>query len=184
MIDLENAQINIDTRLSEESGCSEGNSFSLADYSSLSELYADCAGWFIWEDNPEYLNISWEGIPDDMINREWISPNIFEVRDILMNLGAEMSDVFLNWCKTYGWNIGHEDPQKMLAEFNCYLDNTSDKSTSVVDTQNSEHVSLKEFINENKFITQVEEAPDLEDIYFMVMPGNGACNEIFGDNYN
>lgn len=119
MKDLQNAAVGITTRLSVDSGDNDGNVFYLDDYSSLEELFADCAGWFIYEDDPEYIYDSWENIPDCMIREEWISPNFFIIREGLKQIEALYRDMIWGWCRSVGLDIANDDPHKILYDFEC-----------------------------------------------------------------
>lgn len=117
MYDLNDAELVVETRFSIESGNNDGEWFYLRDYGSLSEFFTDCASWFSNEKSPEYVYLHWENIPDCMISENWISPNIFTLRDALQAIEEPYLDVFFEWCKTYGWDIASDDPHKIVSEF-------------------------------------------------------------------
>lgn len=156
-------EICVETRLSIESGNYDGTWFYLADYSNLSEFFTDCASWFCEEDNPEYIYDAWENIPDCLIGREWICPNIFEIRDALQSLDDELVDAFVNWCKLYGWDIATDDPYKLIIDFQSSL-----------------------MMHNNDMTDPEDHEPDAatEDLmtYAMVVQGYGA--ETLDNNYN
>ena len=122
MLNLSDACLVVETRLSIDSGSYYGNWFYLEDYSSLGELLTDCAAWFSDEENPEYVFSDWENIPESMISESWFSPNFFALRDALQSMGEVQRALFFPWCKTYGWDIARDDPHKIVAEFEYAMD--------------------------------------------------------------
>lgn len=142
MNNLSEAELMVDTRFSIESGNNNGNWFYLNDYYSLEEFFADCASWFSDEENPDYVYRDWQNIPDCMINENWISPNIFEVKDALQSINEAYTDVFFEWCKTYGWDIANDDPQKIVSEFHDAMEGLLKSEDDQYCGEDDEYVTL------------------------------------------
>jgi hypothetical protein len=116
---LFDAEVYVDTVFSMESGAGSGNRFYLADYGSMHEFTTDCAGWFE-EDTPEYVYTDWSGIPDYLINRTWLCPNIFEIRDALQMLDGDSIERFPEWCIGNGHDITTDDPLMLVTRYQDY----------------------------------------------------------------
>jgi hypothetical protein len=120
MKELLDAEIYVDTVFSIESGTGNGGWFYLADYGSMHEFTTDCAAWFDNEDNPEYVYTDWNGIPDYLINRSWLCPNIFEIRDALQMLDEDSIGQFPIWCADNGHDITSDDPMMLVTRYQDY----------------------------------------------------------------
>lgn len=166
MKNLACAEVCVETRYSLESGNNDGNWFRLADYGSLAEFFIDCSSWFVDEENPEYIYVAWDNIPDNLIRRDWICPNIFEIRDALETIDSGHIDTLLSWCKTYGWDITTDDPYKIVSDFQC---------------------SLGEYpVYECDASEQEEYSPDSynDEYYIHTMAIQGYNTDLFDDSYS
>ena len=177
MINIADAEIYVTTRFSQESGSNDRNWFRLGDYSCLAEFFIDCASWFSDEEDPEYLYPEWDGIPYGLIREDWICPHIFEVRNILMELGDDEAASFLAWCKSFGWDIASEDPRKVLHEYEY-----SNKGLSL-----PEDIPDIDLDMERETATCAEEYNcdhDYSDDDYLLFEHSPGSFELFDDNYN
>ena len=124
MKELLDAEVFVDTVFSVETGAGNGTLFYLSDYASMHEFQTDCASWFSAEQNPEYLYTNWWGIPDSLINRTWLCPNIFEIRDAIQRLDEDYIERFPEWCRTSGHDIATEDPLMLVTRYQDCLGST------------------------------------------------------------
>jgi hypothetical protein len=120
MKDLADAEIYVDTMFSMESGAGNGNWFWLADYATMNEFETDCASWFSDEESPEYIYTDWYGIPDCLISRTWLCPNIFEIRDALQMLDGDSIGRFPEWCRNNGHDLTKDDPLMLVTRYQDY----------------------------------------------------------------
>jgi len=109
-MDINDAEVLVETQFSIDTAQHYGTWFRLSDYSTIGEFFIDCAAWFDEEEIPEYVYLEWSDIPQDMITRNWISPDVFGLRDALQDVEVSQWGVFWKWCYTYGWDIGRDDP--------------------------------------------------------------------------
>ena len=121
MKELLDAEVFVDTVFSVETGAGNGTLFYLSDYASMHEFQTDCASWFSDEPNPEYLYTNWWGIPGFLINRTWICPNIFEIRDAIQRLDGDYIERFPEWCRMSGHDIATEDPLMLVTRYQDYI---------------------------------------------------------------
>ncbi len=120
MKEIFDAEVFVDTVFSIESGAGNGNLFCMSDYSTMSEFLADCAGWFE-EEEPEYVYTEWWGIPDTLINRTWLCPNFFEIREALRMLETSYITPFVAWCHDNGHDIATDDPLMLVTRYQDYI---------------------------------------------------------------
>ena len=118
--DLTEGEIFVDTMFSVESGAGSGNRFYLADYATMHEFLTDCASWFSDEEAPEYVYLEWNGIPDCLITRTWLCPNIFEIRDALQMLDGDSIGRFPEWCRNNGHDLTKDDPLMLVTRYQDY----------------------------------------------------------------
>lgn len=116
-MDLNNAEVQVTTSLLLHAGVREAHLLRLADYGEMGEFYTACAERFPKEENPTYHYPSWENIPPFLINRNWICPNIFEIRDAMEHLDESEYDYFVKWCRYHGHNLATDDPNLLVAHF-------------------------------------------------------------------
>lgn len=133
MKELLDAEVFVDTVFSIETGAGNGTLFYLSDYASMHEFQIDCASWFSDEQNPEYLYTNWWGIPDSLINRTWLCPNIFEIRDAIQRLDGDSIDGFPVWCRTSGHDIATEDPLMLVTRYQDYISPTYEPNPEVAE---------------------------------------------------
>ncbi len=133
MKELFDAEIYVDTVFSVESGTGGGNRFYLSDYASMHEFVTDCTGWFD-EEAPEYIYTDWSGIPDYLINRTWLCPNIFEIRDALQMLDGDSIDRFPEWCRTSGHDITTDDPLMLVTRYQDYVNPSYEHDSETAET--------------------------------------------------
>ncbi len=117
---LAEGEIFVDTVFSIESGVGSGNWFYLADYATMHEFETDCASWFSDEDAPVYVYLEWSGIPDYLVNRTWLCPNIFEIRDALQMLDGDSIGRFSEWCVVNGHDLTKDDPLMLVTRYQDY----------------------------------------------------------------
>ncbi|MFV0587544.1 hypothetical protein [Bacteroides reticulotermitis] len=92
----------------------------------MDEFYAACAERFPKEENPTYRYPSWENIPSFLINRNWICPNILEIRDAMEHLDESEYDYFVKWCRYHGHNLATDDANLLVAHFQDMHGSTTD----------------------------------------------------------
>lgn len=66
----------------------------LSDYGDMQEFLCCCSELFPQERHPQYRYVSWDNIPSILINREWLCPNFFDIRDAFDQLEDEDLDDF------------------------------------------------------------------------------------------
>jgi hypothetical protein len=133
MKDLADAEIVVDTVFSMESGAGNGNRFYMAEYDSMCEFETDCASWFSDEEAPEYLYTDWNGIPDYLISRTWLCPNIFEIRDALRMLDGQSIDGFPEWCRNNGHDITTDDAMMLVTRYQDYISPSYESDTETAE---------------------------------------------------
>lgn len=161
MKEIFQAEVLVETVYSIESFQNNGTWFRLADYSTMTEFLADCAGWFE-EDDPEYIYVDWTDIPDFLIGRRWFCPNFFELRDALQMIDEPFIESFAEWCRHNGHDLAVDDPLLLVTR---YQDNICPVYEPDPDTIESEGTTISGIF------------------YGLTGQGSGAM-EIFDDNYN
>lgn len=114
---LSEAEVVVTTQQQIEKNTHEGNWFQLSNYGDTEEFYEHCRSYFPDEVNPSFRYPAWENIPDQLINKEWFSPNFFEFRDALERIDESETDYFLSWCEYHGHNIAEDDPYQLVAHY-------------------------------------------------------------------
>jgi len=186
------AEIFVDTVFSVESGAGSGNWFYVADYATMSEFQTDCAGWFNSqieltsirasaksehgstlhsacrkfsdEANPEYVYPEWWGIPDWLITRTWLCPNLFEIRNALQMLDMESIGPFTRWCHDNGHDLRTDDPMMLVTRYQDYVPSTCETPDPDVPEPQDDTIYT-------------------EPLHLLLGQGFGRV-EIFDDNYN
>ncbi len=161
MKELLDAEVFVDTVFSIETGAGNGTLFYLSDYASMHEFQTDCASWFSDEPNPEYLYTNWWGIPDSLINRTWLCPNIFDIRDAIQRLDGECIERFPEWCRTSGHDIATEDPLMLVTRYQDYAHTSYEPDFESVEPDDN---------------------PRAEPLHLMLGAGFGSI-EFFDDDY-
>ncbi len=162
MKDIFEAEVFVDTVFSIESGAGNGNLFYMSDYSTMSEFLTDCGSWFSDEPNPEYVYKEWWGIPDSLINRTWLCPNFFEIRDALQMIDSSSIGSFVVWCRNNGHDLATDDPALLVTRYQDYV------------------VPVYEPDPET---AEPDDNPGTVSLRSLLGPGFGPV-EIFDDNYN
>lgn len=78
------------------------NLLQMSDFGDMGEFLCTCSELFPEEAVPEYRYMRWEDIPDSLINKEWICPNFFEIREAMEQLEDTDKDCFLNGAPVTG----------------------------------------------------------------------------------
>lgn len=164
MKDLHEAEIFVDTVFSVESGAGGGTWFHVADYATMSELLTDCADWFSDEAHPEYVYTDWNGIPDSLIKRTWLCPNLFEIRNALGLLDRESIGPFVRWCRSHGHDLRTDDPLMLVTRYQDHVPTACEPSAPDVSEP-------------------PDDTPYIEPLHLLLGPGFGRV-EIFDDNYD
>jgi hypothetical protein len=139
MKDLADAEIVVDTVFSMESGAGNANRFYMGEYATMHEFETDCASWFSEEKEPKYLYTDWNGIPDYLINRTWLCPNIFEIRDALHMLDRDSVGQFPEWCRNNGHDITTDDPMMLVTRYQDYIRPTYESDTETAEPEDCYH---------------------------------------------
>jgi len=117
-MDLTEAKIAVTTQKEMENQTYEGDWFRLSDYGDMQEFSNACYSYFSpIEKEPLLRYEAWENIPDILINKEWLCPGIFEIRDALERLDEEENDYFLTWCELHGHNIVVDNPYLLISRY-------------------------------------------------------------------
>ena len=77
----------------------------------------DLLDLFPEEEKPEYRYTRWEEIPGSLINRQWLCPNFFEIREAMEQLDEPDKEWFFDWCDKCHHDIGSEDPHLLVAHY-------------------------------------------------------------------
>ena len=75
-------------------GQEKDNLLQMSDFGDMGEFLCTCFELFPEEETPEYRYTRWEEIPDLLINREWLCPNFFEIREAMEQLEEPDKDCF------------------------------------------------------------------------------------------
>lgn len=163
-MNLSDAEVVVTTQKEIDDDTHAGDWFRLSDYGDTGEFYNACYSYFPDEKNPIFRYPAWENIPDILINKEWFSPNFFEIRDALERLDESEVGCFMTWCNYHGHNIATDDAHLLVAHFQ---DN---------------HTSYPEFEND------ITEIPDDSLIYQSITSNYFDIErysfEVFSDNYD
>lgn len=160
-MDLNNAKVAVTTQHILDGKEYKDYWVQMSDYSDIGGGYS---GLFSDEEDLERY-IKRESIPDYLINREWICPNFFEIRDALERLDENEREYFVTWSEHFGYDITTDDPHIMVSHYQDIY------GASIVETE--------------------EELADMtEDALVYTGISNNFCDmlssqyEIFDDNYN
>lgn len=164
-MDLNRSEVSVTTQHLINIRQEKDNWLLMSDFSDMGEFLCACSDLFPKERHPEYRYLGWEDIPDLLINREWLCPNFFDIRDALGTLNCEDTEHFMAWSGRYGYDLTADDPYMMVSH---YLDLYGN------------HVTWSDDIS--------EDLPANELVYTGVSSNylDTACHsyEIFDDNYN
>lgn len=89
----------------------------LSEYGDMEEFYAACMRCFAQERTPQLRYAEWCDIPDELVRRDWLSPNLFEALDALSQLDGEDREPFLGWCRQNGHDIATDDAAELAARY-------------------------------------------------------------------
>lgn len=128
-MELNNAEVAVTTQHLLDIHNNTEHWLQLSDFSDMGEFLCSCSDLFPEEEDPEYRYPQWENIPDRLINREWICPNFFEIRDALETLDEGDREYFMTtWSEHYGYDITTDDPHMMVSHFQDLYGNTITES--------------------------------------------------------
>lgn len=128
-MELNNAEVAVTTQHLLDIHNNTEHWLQLSDFSDMGEFLCSCSDLFPEEEDPEYRYPRWENIPDRLINREWICPNFFEIRDALETLDEGDREYFMTtWSEHYGYDITTDDPHMMVSHFQDLYGNTITES--------------------------------------------------------
>ena len=102
-MDLNNAEVAVTTQHILDGKEYKDYWVQMSDYSDMGEFLCACSDLFPEEEDPEYRYAKWENIPDRLINREWICPNFFEIRDAMERLDENEREYFVTWSEHFGY---------------------------------------------------------------------------------
>ena len=164
-MDLNNAEIAVTTQHLIDIKKDKENWMHMSDYGDMGEFLCACSDLFPDERNPEYRYPKWENIPELLINREWLCPNFFEIRDALERLEENEVEHFVSWSGHYGYDLTTDDPHMMVSHYQDIY------GTNITET-------------EEEFADVAE-----EDLIYTGVSRNycdtlNLSYEIFDDNYN
>ena len=117
IMDLNQAEVAVTTQHLIDMGQEKDNLLQMSDFGDMGEFLCTCSGLFPEEETPEYRYTRWEEIPDLLINREWLCPNFFEIREAMEQLEEYDKDCFFDWCARCGYDISTEDPHLLVAHY-------------------------------------------------------------------
>lgn len=116
-MNLFEAEVVVTTREKIDSDPYAGDWFRLSDYGDMEEFLSACCSFFPDEENPVFRYPAWKNIPDNLINKEWLCPNFFEIRDALERLDEAEVECFVTWCGYHSHNIATDDPYVLVARY-------------------------------------------------------------------
>ena len=123
-MDLNNAEVAVTTQHILDGKEYKDYWVQMSDYSDMGEFLCACSDLFPEEEDPEYRYAKWENIPDRLINREWICPNFFEIRDAMERLDENEREYFVTWSEHFGYDITTDDPHMMVSHYQDIYGNT------------------------------------------------------------
>ena len=133
-MDLNKAEVAVTTQHLIDTGQGKDNLLQMSDFGDMGEFLYTCSELFPDEETPEYRYTRWEEIPDMLINREWLCPNFFEIREAMEQLEEPDKDRFLEWCARFGHDIRTEDPHMMVSYYQDLYGNTVTEPEEDADT--------------------------------------------------
>lgn len=117
IMDLNQAEVAVTTQHLIDIRQERDSLLRMSDFGDMGEFLCTCSDLFPEEESPEYRYTRWEEIPAPLINREWICPNFFEIREAMEQLEEPDKDCFFDWCDRYGHDISTEDPHLLVAHY-------------------------------------------------------------------
>lgn len=116
-MDLNRSEVSVTTQHLIDMRKERDNWLQMSDFSDMGEFLCACSDLFPKERHPEYRYLGWEDIPGQLINREWLCPNFFDIRDALGALDSEDTEHFMAWTGHYGYDITSDDPYMMVSHY-------------------------------------------------------------------
>lgn len=163
-MNLSDSEVVVTTQKEIDNNTHMGDWFQLSDYGDTGEFYDACYSCFPDEKNPVFRYPAWENIPDCLINKEWFSPNFFEVRDALERLDESEIEYFMTWCNYHGHKIATDDAHLLITYFQ---DN---------------HTPNPEFDNDTMGIP--DDIPDYQSVTSSFFDIERYSFEVFNDDYD
>lgn len=163
-MNLSDAEVAVTTQKEIDDDTHGGDWFRLSDYGDTEEFYHACYSYFPDEKNPAFRYPAWENIPDSLINKEWFSPNFFEIRDAMENLDEPEVEYFMTWCDYHGHHIATDDAYLLVARFQ------------------ENHTACPEF--ESEMIEIPDNALTCQSITNNLFDIEQYSHEVFNDNYD
>ena len=117
IMDLNQAEVAVTTQHLIDIRQERDSLLRMSDFGDMGEFLCTCSELFPEEETPEYRYTKWEEIPDPLINREWLCPNFFDIREAMEQLEEPDKDFFFDWCDRYGHDISTEDPHLLVAHY-------------------------------------------------------------------
>ena len=125
IMDLNQAEVAVTTQHLIDIRQERDSLLRMSDFGDMGEFLCTCSELFPEEETPEYRYTKWEEIPDLLINREWLCPNFFDIREAMEQLEEPDKDFFFDWCDRYGHDISTEDPHLLVAHYLELFGNTT-----------------------------------------------------------
>lgn len=117
IMDLNQAEVAVTTQHLIDIRQERDSLLRMSDFGDMGEFLCTCSELFPEEETPEYRYTKWKEIPDPLINREWLCPNFFDIREAMEQLEEPDKDFFFDWCDRYGHDISTEDPHLLVAHY-------------------------------------------------------------------
>lgn len=143
-MNLNEAELTVTTQYMIDISQRTDYNMTLSDYGDMQEFLCCCSELFPQERHPQYRYVSWDNIPSILINREWLCPNFFDIRDAFDQLDDEDMEDFERWCARYGYDLRTDNPHLLVAHYRnmygdnvsynveCYLPDTDNESSSCI----------------------------------------------------
>lgn len=116
-MNLNEAEVTVTTQHLIDMSSDSSYNMSLSDFSDMGEFLCSCSERFPDERAPAYRYVWWDNIPEGMINREWLCPNFFDVREALAQLNDEDVEYFRKWCDRYRYDLRTDNPYQLVAHY-------------------------------------------------------------------
>ena len=143
-MNLNEAELTVTTQYMIDISQRTDYNMTLSDYGDMQEFLCCCSELFPQERHPQYRYVAWDNIPSILINREWLCPNFFDIRDAFDQLDDEDMEDFERWCARYGYDLRIDNPHLLVAHYRnmygdnvsynaeCYLPDTDNESSSCI----------------------------------------------------